>query len=324
MAVELDLDGVLEERTAAIDAALDRELTGGSPTYLHDACRHLVEAGGKRLRPGLLLLVAEAVDPDDERDYLPAAVAVELVHTLSLIHDDIIDDDDLRRGVPSVHVTWDRPTGIVAGDLLHARAFDLITRTEAPPEVQLESARRLATACRRLSEGQALDMTLDGRGEPPSEEEYLRIVDEKTGALFAASAEIGALLAGADDLQVESAGAYGRALGIAFQLHDDVLDVAGSTDVLGKPVGSDLLSGKATMVSIHAEGHGVDVSPGRVAEEGVGACLEDLEEAGSLDYVGRRARRYVGRALSALEAFEASKARASLSEVAKFAVGREY
>ena len=324
MAVNADLLGDLEARTAAVDAALDRELTGGSPTYLHDACRHLVRAGGKRLRPGLLLLVAEAVDPDgDDRGHLPAAAAVELVHTLSLIHDDIIDDDDRRRGVPSVHAAWDRPTGIVAGDLLYARAFDLVTRVEAPDGARLEAARRLAEACRTLSEGQALDMTLQGRGEPPAEEEYLRIVEEKTGSLFAAAAEIGALLAGGDDLQREAADAYGRALGVAFQLHDDVLDVVGTADVIGKPVGSDLLAGKSTLVSIHAEGHDVDVSRARVADEGLAACLDDLEAAGSLEYVGRRADRYVARALSALEAFEPSPARETLAELAKFAVERE-
>lgn len=324
MAANVDLVDDLEERTATVNAALDRELAGGSPRYLYDACRHLVEAGGKRLRPVLLLLVAETVDPDGELDgYLPAAVAVELVHTLSLIHDDIINDDDLRRGVPSVHTAWDRSTGLVAGDLLYARAFDLVTRVEAPPATQLEAVRRLAGACRSLSEGQALDMTLDGEGGPPSEEEYLRIVEEKTGALFAAAAEIGALLAGGDDMEVDAASDYGRALGTAFQLRDDVLDIAGTTDVLGKSVGRDLLAGKATLVSIHAEGHDVDVTPGRVDVKGVGVCLDDLEDAGSLDYVERRAQRYVGRALSALEAFEPSEARGTLAELAKFAVERE-
>lgn len=324
MAVNADLEGVLEERAAAIDAALDRELSGGAPTYMHEACRHLVEAGGKRLRPVILLLAAQAVDPEcGDRDLLPAAVAVEFVHTLSLIHDDIIDDDDLRRGVPAVHETWDRSTAIVAGDLLYARAFELVTRVEVAASARLEAAQLLADACRELSEGQSLDMTLYGRGEPPTEEEYLRIIEEKTGSLFAAAAEMGVRLAGGDDEQARAADAYGRALGVAFQLQDDVLSVTGSTEVLGKPVGSDLVDGKTTLVTIHAQQHGVDISPESVAARGLEDCRAELEEAGSLDYVDRQASRYVGRALSALEAFEPSSARANLAEIAKFAAERE-
>lgn len=318
-----ELEAEIRDRTVAIDAALERELAGGSPRSLHEAGRHLVRAGGKRLRPGLLLLAAEAVDPNGSLEgRLPAAVAIELVHTLSLIHDDVIDDDDLRRGVPSVHVAWNQSTAIVAGDLLYARAFELVGQTSAPPETRLECTRVLARACQRLCEGQARDLALTHDG-PEGEAEYLRTVAEKTGALFAAATEIGARLAGDDAAVAAALARYGESLGMAFQLHDDVLDVTATTDALGKPVGSDLTGGKPTLVTIHARQQGVDVRPQEADADGLECCRARLEDAGSIEYVGREADRHVASALDALEAVPASPARATLGELARFAVRRE-
>lgn len=323
MSVDVDLlQQELAERAAAIDDALEAELAGGTPRYLHEATDHLVAAGGKRLRPAILLLFAESLDPDGEPGArLPAAMAVELVHTLSLIHDDIVDDDDLRRGVPSVHVAWDRSTGIVAGDLLYARAFELVQAADAPAEARLACSATLARACQRLCEGQARDMALPGR-PTVTEREYRRTVEDKTGALFAAAAELGAILGG-DERVSAAATSFGRALGTAFQLRDDVLDVTGSADLLGKPIGSDLAGGKLTLVTIHAQRNGVDVSPGRVAREGVEAVRADLRAAGSLDYVQHEADRAKDRALAALEALPPGPARDVLADVTAYAVERE-
>lgn len=323
MAAIQELEAALADRTVAVEAALERELAGGDPSALHAAGRHLVQAGGKRLRPGLLLLAAEAVDPDrDLAGLLPAAVAVELVHTLSLIHDDVIDNDDLRRGVPSVHVAWDQSTAIVAGDLLYARAFELAGETDASAETRLACTATLARACRRLSEGQARDLRLAHTGDG-REDEYLRTIADKTGALFEAAMAIGARLAGGNEREVAAAAAYGRALGMAFQLHDDVLDVTGSTAQLGKPVGSDLTGGKPTLVTIHAQGEGVEVTPRRADAEGIDQCRARLEAAGSIDYVQQAADRHVAMALDELETLPASSARATLAELARFAVERE-
>lgn len=322
MEVPFDTDGALEDRLQAVDSVLEEQLAGGDPPYLHDAARHLVEAGGKRLRPIVLLLFADAVDPElDDGAVVPAAAAVELVHTLSLIHDDIIDADDLRRGVPSVHTSWDEPTGIVAGDLLFAQAFSLVSRAEAPPAVTVECTRVLADACEHLSEGQARDMALSDH-EGVSEEVYLQTIADKAGALFAASAEMGARLAGGDETVAAGAAGFGRAVGTAFQLHDDVLDVTGSTAHLGKPVGSDLTGGKPTLVSAHGAANGVDVTPKRASDGGTDTCRDDLESAGSLEYVNRLANRHVGRALSALEVVPRTSARQRLADIAAFAVER--
>lgn len=322
MAVETNPLQELRERTAAVDAALEAEVADGSPQYLHEAARHLVQAGGKRLRPAVLLLFAEAVDPEgDEEDYLPAAVAVELVHTLSLIHDDVIDDDDLRRGTQSVHLEWDESTAIVAGDLLYARAFAKLAETPTPTDTRLECVQILAENCQGLCEGQARDMRLVGHGET-TEEAYLQTVSNKTGSLFAAAAEIGALLGGADDEVATAAAEYGRTLGIAFQLHDDVLDVTGSADELGKPVGSDMEAGKTTLISVHAAQHGVEVGAERASTAGTAPHLADVEAAGSLDYVNRLTDRYLARALSELEVLPPGPARESLADIAIYAVER--
>lgn len=324
MSVDVDLlQQELAERAAAIDDALAAELAGGTPRYLHEAGYHLVAAGGKRLRPAILLLFAEALDPEGEpEDRLPAAMAVELIHTLSLIHDDIVDDDALRRGVPSVHVAWDQSTGIVAGDLLYARAFELVQSADAPAEARLACSATLARACRQLCEGQARDMALPGR-RAVTEEEYLQTVAAKTGALFEAAAEIGTVLGGGDDDAMAAATSFGRSLGTAFQLHDDVLDVTGSRTLLGKPIGSDLEGGKLTLVTIHAQRNGVDVSPSRMAREDVETVRAELEAAGSLDYVRETADRYLNQALAALEALPAGPARDVLTDIAVYAVERE-
>lgn len=323
MSVDVDLLAALERRAQPVDEMLTSILSTGTPGYLYQASRHLVGAGGKRIRPAVLLLVAEALEPDgDDADRLPAAVAVELVHTLSLIHDDIVDDDGLRRGVPSVHVAWDRPTGIVAGDLLYAIAFDLVADSNAPAEERLACSRTLAQACQRLSEGQARDMARRGY-EGPTEEAYLRTVADKTGALFAAAAEMGAILGGGDEEAVAAAGSFGRSLGTAFQLRDDVLDVVGSADVLGKPIGSDLETGTVTLVTIHARRQGVDVSPGRAEASGLEEFRADLEDAGSLTYVSQMAQRYVDRAMADLEALPPTSARDTLAALASYAIERE-
>lgn len=316
----VQLEAALEELTEVVDDALMATLAGGSPTYLHAASRHLVDAGGKRLRPVLVLLVAEAVDPAGTLERrLPAAVAVELVHTLSLIHDDVIDDDDLRRGVESVHAEWDRPTAIVAGDLLYARAFELVASADLSAETRLDYTRVLARACRRLCEGQALDMRLSSE-EELDEATYLRAVEGKTGALFEAAAEIGARVAGGEETDVAAAIGYGRALGTAFQLHDDVLDITRSTEAIGKPAGSDLNGGKPTLVTIHAAGQGIPPVSERSGD--LDSYRRDLEAAGSLEYVREEADRYAAEAVSRLDGLPSSSATEHLADIARYAVDR--
>ncbi|MHC4249583.1 MAG: polyprenyl synthetase family protein [Planctomycetota bacterium] len=271
----------LAELAALVDEALDRALPpeGDGPLgRLAAAMRHSVFAGGKRLRPALVLECCEvaclSTDMAGGRsaDALPAACAVEMVHTYSLIHDDLpaMDDDDLRRGRPSCHRAFDEATAILAGDALLALAFETASAIE-PAAPAREVVRTLAHAAGpgKLVGGQMMDMASDAAeaGEPVTVERVEAIHEAKTAALIAASCRMGALVGcgggGADvDADVEGLERYGRFLGHAFQIADDVLDVTSSSEELGKTPGKDAAAGKAT----YPAAVGVDRSRERARE----------------------------------------------------------
>ncbi len=245
----------LAELAALVDEALDRALPGeaGPTARLAAAMRHSMFAGGKRLRPALVLESCE-VAGGQAADAMPAACAVEMVHTYSLIHDDLpaMDDDDLRRGRPSCHKAFDEATAILAGDALLALAFEVAAAVE-PAGVGREVVRTLARASgpAELVGGQMMDMASDLAGEdvPVMLEHVEAIHDAKTAALIAASCRMGAFVGcgGVDaGANVERLERYGRLLGRAFQIADDVLDVTSSAEELGKTPGKDAASGKAT------------------------------------------------------------------------------
>jgi geranylgeranyl diphosphate synthase type II len=256
-AVRARLAELAELVDQALDQALDRALPAeeGPTARLAAAMRHSMFAGGKRLRPALVLEACE-VAGGSAADAMPAACAAEMVHTYSLIHDDLpaMDDDDLRRGRLSCHKAFDEATAILAGDALLALAFETASAVE-PADVGREVVRTLARAAgpAELVGGQAMDMASDlaGEGEPVTLERVEAIHDAKTAALIAASCRVGAVVgsggAGADtDANVERLERYGRLLGRAFQIADDVLDVTSSAEELGKTPGKDAASGKAT------------------------------------------------------------------------------
>ena len=244
---------------ALIDAALDRALPAADepPAGLHEAMRYSVFAGGKRLRPILVLAAAEAAgDPaniaaGDAESLLPAACAVELIHTYSLIHDDLpaFDDDCLRRGKPTSHKVFGEPQAILAGDALQSVAFSLLARAARDadaPGPWIDALVELGTAAGSagMAAGQWLDIEAEGQAIDMVSLEALH--SAKTGALLTACVRIGALLAGADDTTVERLGVYGRSVGLAFQIVDDILDVEGSAKNLGKMPGVDADRAKAT------------------------------------------------------------------------------
>ncbi|MFG1402433.1 farnesyl diphosphate synthase [Xanthobacter sp. V8C-5] len=260
LALRLDAAAaVTEARLAAAlaDVALPGE--GERPVRLLAAMRHGALGGGKRLRP-FLVIEAAALFGLSSVQAVTAAAAVECVHCYSLIHDDLpaMDDDDLRRGRPTVHRAFDEATAILAGDGLLTLAFDLLAGEDAHPEprVRVELVRMLARAAGLggMVGGQMLDLAAEGRfdgGEPLAlpAEEIRRLQAMKTGALLLFSAEAGAVLGGADEGERAALAAYGRALGAAFQIADDILDVEGTADAVGKKVGKDEAAGKGTLVS---------------------------------------------------------------------------
>jgi len=227
-----------------INAELDRLLPAATddPTRLHQAMRHAIEAGGKRLRPVLALATHRVCGGDDPNIYLLGA-AIEMLHTYSLIHDDLpcMDDDEWRRGKPTVHVAFDEATAVLAGDALHATAFEILA-TVAPTEITREIAIAIGTT--GMLGGQMAD--LEAEGKTPTEELVTAIHQRKTGYLIIASAKAGARLAQASAADLDAVEAYARPLGLAFQIVDDLLEITGDQDRLGKSTLSDQKHAKVT------------------------------------------------------------------------------
>jgi len=229
------------------------KLLEGKPKKLYVAASHLPKAGGKRLRPILLLAITKGVGGDWKKA-IPAAAAIELLHNFTLVHDDIMDEDEFRRGVPTVHKLWGEDTAILAGDLLFAKVFEAASKlvdygVDHAKVVKIVDI--LSWASITVAEGQVLDIEFENR-EEVSEEEYIEMITKKTGALFKASAEIGAIIGGAPSECIAKLGEYGLNLGIAFQIRDDILGLTADEKTLGKPIYSDIREGKKTILVIHA------------------------------------------------------------------------
>jgi len=273
----MDLKDYLKQRCQLVDQALERFLpdAGELPASLHGSMRYSVFAGGKRVRPVLMLAACETVGGELNRA-LPAACAMEMIHTYSLIHDDLpaMDDDDFRRGNPTNHKVYGEATAILAGDALLSQAFILLS---SDPE-GLDPATRLrviheiahASGSRGMVGGQVVDMESEGDGEVDlATLSYIHT--HKTGALIRASVRAGALLGGAGEDGLAALTRYGDAIGLAFQIADDILDVEGTTEELGKDAGSDQARGKATYPALV----GLEASKAR-AQELVQMALDAL------------------------------------------------
>ncbi len=250
----MNVDAFLAEAGDRINAALEDVLPpeDSAPQRLSAAMRYSVLGGGKRIRPTLVFATAQCCGGTGEMALHPA-LAVELIHAYSLVHDDLpaMDDDDLRRGQPTCHVAFDDATAILAGDALQSLAFDQLTRAPLDADARLRMVEILADAAghRGMVGGQALDLAATGVALELAELEQMH--RRKTGALIEASVALGALAAGrTDPTTLESARRYGRAIGLAFQVKDDLLDVEASTDTLGKPQGSDQAGNKSTYCSL--------------------------------------------------------------------------
>ncbi|HXV22596.1 MAG TPA: farnesyl diphosphate synthase [Desulfuromonadales bacterium] len=253
----MDLKNYLKECLTRVDRALDSYLPAEDtlPVALHKAMRYSVFAGGKRIRPVLMIAACEAVGGDAER-VLPAACAMEMIHTYSLIHDDLpaMDDDDFRRGRPTNHRIFGEATAILAGDALLTEAFILLSDAQINARVPAEIRCRVLHTIARCAGsqgmvgGQVVDMESEGKAIDFPTLEYIHT--RKTGALILAAMQAGALLGGADQASLTALTRYGEAAGLAFQIADDILDVVGDQAVIGKDVGSDQERGKATYVAL--------------------------------------------------------------------------
>jgi geranylgeranyl diphosphate synthase type I len=319
------IDEELVKRAAMVSDAIEKLLPIVHPEGLYYASRHLVDAGGKRLRPSMLLIAAEAAGGDPSV-LTPAAVSIELVHNFTLIHDDIMDNADIRRGRPAVHTMWGTSGAILAGDTLYSKAFQILGMTAVDPRLVLSSMDMLSGTCTAICEGQWLDLEFENRGRV-SEIEYMEMIEKKTGILYGASAGIGAILSGAPIEVVRGLDEFGRLTGMGFQIQDDVLDLTAPENVLGKRRGGDLIEGKKTLIAIHAFDHGVrldifgkkDATPGDIEN-----ALAALERSGSIDYARSRAVDLVERGKRALDVLPDSPAKSLLRSLADYMISRRY
>jgi len=344
MRTQQAVEAAIEARRRRVNDAIDAALPVQRPERLYEASRYLLEAGGKRLRPTVLLLAGEAladVPPlstdyaefpsvtDGPVDLMTAAVSIEIIQSFTLIHDDIMDDDEMRRGVPAVHEAYDLSTAILAGDTLYAKAFENMLETGTTPERSVRALAELATTCTRICEGQSLDIAFEQHGAV-SPDEYLEMVELKTAVLYAAAASTPAIVLGHDDA-VDALYGYGLDVGRAFQIQDDLLDLTTPTETLGKQRGSDLVENKQTLITVHARDQGVDVD-GLVATDSVEAVTDaeiddavaELEAAGSIDFARETAGDLVASGKRNLEVLPDNEARTLLEGIADYLIEREY
>jgi octaprenyl-diphosphate synthase len=287
---------------------------------------HLIAGGGKRMRPMLTLGCAALLGYSGTR-HQKLAAAVEFIHTATLLHDDVVDGSGLRRGKQTANLIWGNPASVLVGDFLFSRAFELMVE-----DGSLRVLKILSHASAVIAEGEVEQLTTQRRIET-DEEQYLTIISAKTAALFAAACRIAPVVAEADEEAEFALERYGRYLGIAFQLVDDVLDYGSEQDVMGKAAGDDFRDGKVTLPVIlaYARGSEDERSFWRSAMAGECASDEDLERAigllqrsEALSETLDRARQYGRRALDALAGFPSGKAKSALSEAVEFAISRAY
>ena len=321
-----DIQALAREPMAAVDGLIRRRLAS-DVVLINQVAEYIVGAGGKRLRPMLLLLATGAVGGApamDARAHQLAAV-VEFIHTATLLHDDVVDESDLRRGRRTANAVWGNAASVLVGDFLYSRSFQLMVELQRMEVMQI-----LADTTNLIAEGEVLQL-LHIRNPDTDEAAYLRVIERKTAVLFGAATRLGALLAGGTPAQCEAMDAFGLNLGFAFQIADDVLDYSADASALGKNLGDDLAEGKATLPLIHAIAHSAPGTAARlraIVEAGDVDALDEVVAAiaatGGLDYSRERATDFARRAEAALDALEPGAYVDALRGLARYAISRDH
>ncbi|MBS8241193.1 octaprenyl diphosphate synthase [Marinobacter lipolyticus] len=283
---------------------------------------YIIESGGKRLRPLLVLLSSRAAGYSQD-DHLKLAAVIEFLHTATLLHDDVVDTSDMRRGRSTANARWGNAPSVLVGDFLYARAFEMM--------VELKSLRImevLSHATAVIAEGEVMQL-MNVKNPDLDERQYMTVIHNKTAMLFEAASHTGALLAGADESEEQALKEYGKHLGLAFQLVDDVLDYRGDAEAMGKNVGDDLAEGKTTLPLIYAMEKGVEEERQLIRQAIRKGGLDDLpailgivESSGALEYTMAKAREQAALAADCLTALPTSAYKESLTLLTELAVAR--
>ncbi len=314
---------VVADDFAAVDAIIKQQLTSHVP-LVEKISDYIISAGGKRLRPLLVLLAGNALGKKDQELQLLAAT-IEFLHTSTLLHDDVVDKSDLRRGRQTANAKWGNAPSVLVGDFLYARSFEMMVKLASLPVMQI-----ISFATRIIAEGEVLQLT-KVRDASTTEETYMQVIRGKTAMLFEASTHSAAVLANAPKEQAQALQAFGDALGVAFQLVDDLLDYKGDAETLGKNVGDDLAEGKPTLPLIVTMRDGTAEQAKIVRQAIQKGGIEDLsqitqavEASGALDYTAKLARDYAEKAINHLDILPESKYKQAMIELTQFAVARTY
>ncbi len=315
--------GLTRAESKAVDQLIINELSS-DVVLINQMGHYIVGNGGKRLRPMLLLLVAKALAAINDKHLILAAV-VEFIHTATLLHDDVVDDSELRRGKESANAVWGNAASVLVGDYLYSKAFEMMVRTGNMRVMEILS--KTTTA---IAEGEVLQL-LNCNNPETTEAKYLEVIARKTAILFSAATRLGAVISGAPEDREESLSRYGLHLGMAFQLIDDALDYKASQEDLGKKLGDDLAEGKPTLPLIYAIQKG---SPTEAAiiiaaiKEGKRAAFNDVfdivNRTNAIAYTEQRAEQEADKAIAALFDLPASTYKNALIDLAKFSVQRNY
>ena len=310
------LEARIRERLDEVDRTLI-STAGSDVPLVADAARYLLAAGGKRFRPLLVVVAGHFGDPDDER-LVPGAVAIELTHLATLHHDDVIDEADTRRGIPSANARWGNTVAILTGDFLFARASEISAGLGG------EVTRLLALTIAKVCEGQILEVQAAGRLDA-GEDDYLRVIHRKTASLIATSCRLGGMLSGAGEESVDALERFGEVLGVAFQLSDDIMDLTADRSVLGKEPAADLREGIYTLPVIYALRESTRrkelrtlLAEGPPEGDRLAGILDIVRSDGSLDLARAAVSRQVGRAVAEAERLPAGAARDALIHLARF------
>ncbi len=310
---------------AAVDALIRRRLSS-DVVLINQIADHIISAGGKRLRPMLVMLAGHAVGGTGAgAEHHQLAAIIEFIHTSTLLHDDVVDESSLRRGRSTANALWGNAPSVLVGDFLYSRSFQLMVELDRMPVMQI-----LADTTNRIAEGEVLQL-LHVHNPDTDEAAYLRVIERKTAVLFAAATRLGALASGVDEATQQALYDYGMNLGYAFQIADDVLDYSANADELGKNLGDDLAEGKATLPLIHAMAHSDAVTRERlrgIVQDGDASAMPEVLAAihatGGLDYSRVRAEEYAERAERALAGLGENEAVAALRGLARYAVQRSH
>ena len=310
----------IKKNAKFVNKFLRKELKG-NPKQLYDASAHLIIHGGKRLRPFMVLKSCMMLG-GKQSDAMAAASAVEMIHNFTLTHDDIMDNDDMRHGVPTTHKKFDMPLAILAGDVLYSKAYHTISKSKLSANYRSQLVTKLSKACIEICEGQVDDIKLAENKRIPTESEYIKMIEKKTAVLFEVACAMGAISAKKPAKDVRNLSTFGRNLGIAFQITDDLIGIMGDSKITKKPVGNDIREGKKSLPILLAirKAKGKDkqkiikvFGKANASKKDVQTAVNTIRSLGIEEVVRRKALGYANKATKSLDSYSGSNAKEMIS-----------